>query len=955
MDFKEIEKKWQNKWNRDKVFHAEVDNRKKFYIAFVYPYMSGLLHLGHLFTYTASEVQLRYKRMRGFNTLAKFGFHCTGTPIIAAAQRVKEHEPKQIQALKKMGIAEKEIPKFSDPEYWTTYFPKETLKDAHALGFSIDERYSFKTTYLNPPYDAFIAWQFNKLKEKGYVKKGKHPVVWCPKDNVPVGDHDRAEGEGETPQGFILFKFKLEDNRYIITATLRHDTVWGITNIYINPDLDYVEIQTKDQIWIVAEPMVKKLQNQDFDVHVLGRVKGEELVGKKVESFGGKKIIVLPATFLDPDYGTGLVHSVPSDSADDLIALQELQKDEKTIKKYNLDPEEVKAIKPIEIFNTPEIGANPAQYFLGKYNIKSQKERDKLEKIKKELYKLTFTQSTFGPLYKKGFSQSLEGLSIPDGQKIIKKELLEQGLIDTFYELTGEVVCRCLTKCIIKVVSDQWFLGYNDFEWKKLAHQCLDQMKLYPEKIRKQFDYVIDWLDHWACTREYGLGTKLPWDHNWVIESLSDSTIQMAYGTISKYLQHPEDHGFKIDKLNEQFFDYIFLSKGKAEAVEKSTGIPKKMIEIMKKDFEYWYPFDFRNSAKDLIQNHLAFCIFNHTAIFPKKHWPQAYAINGRIMVDNQKMSKSKGNFFTARELYEKHGADVVRLTSINAGEGLDDANFDMTFLETAPKKLNELHTFVKENYNCGRTERLPIDDWFESVLNNAVKESTQHMENIEFKSAILKGFLDLQRHLRWYSKRTDNNYHKNLINQFIETQVKLLAPFTPHLCEEMWSLIGKKTYVSKESWPEFDESKINPDFEKGEELIDQVMADINAVLKLAKIDAPKTITLVLSPQWKYQLFKNLKQIFTETRDFKEILIKAMTPNLKQYGKDIAKILPKYVKLGSVPDVADQSLESQALKHAQEFLSKRYGNAQIEIIQAEKSKEPKASQALPSKPAILVK
>lgn len=475
MDFKEIEKKWQNKWNRDKVFHAEVDNRKKFYIAFVYPYMSGLLHLGHLFTYTASEVQLRYKRMRGFNTLAKFGFHCTGTPIIAAAQRVKEHEPKQIQALKKMGIAEKEIPKFSDPEYWTTYFPKETLKDAHALGFSIDERYSFKTTYLNPPYDAFIAWQFNKLKEKGYVKKGKHPVVWCPKDNVPVGDHDRAEGEGETPQGFILFKFKLEDNRYIITATLRHDTVWGITNIYINPDLDYVEIQTKDQIWIVAEPMVKKLQNQDFDVHVLGRVKGEELVGKKVESFGGKKIIVLPATFLDPDYGTGLVHSVPSDSADDLIALQELQKDEKTIKKYNLDPEEVKAIKPIEIFNTPEIGANPAQYFLGKYNIKSQKERDKLEKIKKELYKLTFTQSTFGPLYKKGFSQSLEGLSIPDGQKIIKKELLEQGLIDTFYELTGEVVCRCLTKCIIKVVSDQWFLGYNDFEWKKLAHQCLDQ------------------------------------------------------------------------------------------------------------------------------------------------------------------------------------------------------------------------------------------------------------------------------------------------------------------------------------------------------------------------------------------------------------------------------------------------------------------------------------------------
>ena len=79
-------------------------------------------------------------------------------------------------------------------------------------------------------------------------------------------------------------------------------------------------------------------------------------------------------------------------------------------------------------------------------------------------------------------------------------------------------------------------------------------MKIYPEQTRKQLDYVIDWLNRWACVREFGLGTKLPWDENWVIESLSDSTIQMAYNTISKYLQHPEEHGFKTDKLNVKYF-----------------------------------------------------------------------------------------------------------------------------------------------------------------------------------------------------------------------------------------------------------------------------------------------------------------------------------------------------------------------------------------------------------------
>src|SRR3989338_6357110 len=139
LDFNSIAKKWQDKWEKEKVFRAEADKRKKYYIAIVYPYMSGLLHLGHLFTYTFSEIMLRYKKMNNFNAHAKFGFHCTGTPIIAAAQRVKEKEPQQIESLKKMGISDKEIPKFSDPLYWIDYFPKETLKDIKAMGFAIDE------------------------------------------------------------------------------------------------------------------------------------------------------------------------------------------------------------------------------------------------------------------------------------------------------------------------------------------------------------------------------------------------------------------------------------------------------------------------------------------------------------------------------------------------------------------------------------------------------------------------------------------------------------------------------------------------------------------------------------------------------------------------------------------------------------------------------------------------
>jgi leucyl-tRNA synthetase len=952
LDLKKNAAKWQKQWEKDAVFQVEADKRKKYYIALVYPYMSGLLHLGHLFTYTPSEVLARYKRMQGYNVLVKFGFHCTGTPIVSAAQRVKEKEPKQIETLKKMGFAEKEIPKFADPEYWCSYFPQETLIDLKNMGFAIDERYTFKTTYLDPPYDAFITWQFNKLKEKGYVKKGKHPVVWCPKDGVPVGDHDRAEGEGETPQEFLLFKHKLNDGRYLVTATLRQDTVLGITNLFVHPDIMYCEVQVGKEIWIVSEKAVKALQDQEHKVKVKGKVSGKELIGKKTKEFDGSKVLVLPATFVDEQFGTGLVHSVPSDSADDLIALWDVQKDEKRCKKYGLDVKEVQKIKPIPVLDTPEHGGVAAESMLKKYKITSQNQRKELEKIKKELYKLSYYTATFNDKYAKAFSENLKGKKVEEGKEVIKKDLIKKGFAIPFYELTGNVVCRCLTPCIIKLVEDQWFMEYNDPKWKKLTHSCLDSMTLYPEQVRKQFDYVLDWLHHWACTREFGLGTKLPWDKKWVIESLSDSTIQMAYATISKYLEHPEEYGFKTDKLNDAFFDYVYLGKGTGKEVEKSTGIPQKMIETMKKDFEYWYPFDFRNSAKDLLQNHLAFCMFNHTALFPKKYWPKAFMINGRIMVNNEKMSKSKGNFFTMRELYEKYDPDTVRLAASNAGEGVDDANYDMTFLDTAKKKLTDFYAFVKEYQGKGRTKKEGIDVWFENMIHVCVAETTKNMENMLFKSAVQTAFLDLSRHVKWYVRRSNGELHKEIISLYIETQSKLLTPFAPHFCEEMWSIIGKKNYISNASWPKA--KKVNPDATKGELLIEQTMGDVQQVLKLAKVDKPKKITLFVADAWKHTAFTSIAKHLKKTFEFKAIM-KAIAGDakLKKHAGDLAKVLPKIIKTRSVPKSLGQAFEYKSLCDAQTFLTKEYA-CKVNVVKEEDSKEPKARQAMPGKVAILV-
>lgn len=955
MDLKAIATKWQARWDKEGVFKAEADERQKYYIAIVYPYMNGLLHLGHLFTYMTSEVLGRYKRMQGFNVLYKFGFHCTGTPIVAAAQRVKEKEAKQLEALKKMGIPERELAKFAEAEHWINYFPKETLKDIKRMGFGIDERYTFRTTSINPAYDAFIRWQFNKLKEKGYVKKGKHPVVWCPKCNAPTGDHARAEGEGEVPQEFLLFKHRLDDGRYLISATLRPDTVLGITNLFVGPEIEYIEAEVNKERWILGENCLKGLQEQGFLAKVLRKIKGKELIGKKTLEFDGNKVLVLPAEFLDPKFGTGLVHSVPSDSADDLIALWELQKDKESCLKYGLNFEEVKKIKPIPILKTPGYGEIAAEVMLKKYGVKSQKEREKLEEIKKELYKLSHHTATFNEKYKKIFSKNLEGKRVEEGKESIKKELVEKGFAAPYHELSGKVVCRCLTECIVKLVSDQWFIEYNDPAWKKITHECLKGMKIHPEQLRKQFGYVIDWLNHWACTREFGLGTRLPWDEKWMIESLSDSTIQMAYGTISKYLEHPREYGFKLDKLNDEFFDYVFLGKGTAEKVWKSTKIAKEMIEQMRKDFEYWYPFDFRNSAKDLLQNHLAFCLFNHTALFPRRYWPKSFLINGRIMVNNEKMSKSKGNFFTMRELYEKSSPDAVRLTAANGGEGADDANYDMGFLETAEKKLEEIHNFIKENYGKGREEHKLIDEWFESRINEEIRETTDSFEKMMFKTALQHCLMEMQKNLRWYERRTGGRLNKKLVKLFVESQLKMLAPYAPHFCEESWELIGGGGFISQALWPKYDSKKIKPELDISEEILKNNLYDIREVLKLAKVEKPKLIKLFVAEKWKYGLVEQMKGLLAKTRNQGEIMKSLMEGELRQYGKEISRLVPMLMREpGRMPaGKLSQEKELMMLEESKGLIEEEFG-CPMEIILADKSEEAKAKSAMPGKVGVLV-
>jgi leucyl-tRNA synthetase len=200
-------------------------------------------------------------------------------------------------------------------------------------------------------------------------------------------------------------------------------------------------------------------------------------------------------------------------------------------------------------------------------------------------------------------------------------------------------------------------------------------MNTYLPETRNAFEAVLDWLNQWACARTYGLGSKLPWDPVFLVESLSDSTIYMSYYTIANLLHEdmwgktPGPLGIVPSQLTDKTWDYI-LGSGELPP----DTIPQEKAAQLKYHFQYFYPLDIRSSAKDLIPNHLTFWMYIHAALFPEHHWPLAVRTNGHLMLNGKKMSKSSGNFLTMQDATRRYGADATRLSLADAGDEITDA-----------------------------------------------------------------------------------------------------------------------------------------------------------------------------------------------------------------------------------------------------------------------------------------
>ncbi|MCD6313074.1 MAG: class I tRNA ligase family protein, partial [Thaumarchaeota archaeon] len=385
------ERKWARRWMEAKVFEADPrPDAPKIFVCVPYSYQNAPLHVGHGFTYTRGDAYTRFKRMQGYNVLFPWAWHWTGEAVAGTCERLKRGD----EAVRRMlveidGVPEEVLDKFTDPAFVTRYYTEENREVVKAMGFSVDWRREFYTTDLHPYYSKFIQWQYLTLRKLGYVAMGKHPVVWCPKCESPTGDHDRLVGEGVSPEEYTLVYFRVEEyDAYLAAATLRPETIFGVTNIWVHPTGDYVLIEADGKRLIVSREAAEKLRHQ-LKVKMLKRISPEELIGKFAETpLTGVKTPILPADLVDPGFGSGVVYSVPAHAPYDYAGVIALRNNEERLERYGIR-DLVNSIKPISIIRVPGYGEYPAVEEVERLGITSDTD-PRLEEATKTIYSKEF-------------------------------------------------------------------------------------------------------------------------------------------------------------------------------------------------------------------------------------------------------------------------------------------------------------------------------------------------------------------------------------------------------------------------------------------------------------------------------------------------------------------------------------------------------------------------------------
>lgn len=468
-----------------------------------------------------------------------------------------------------------------------------------------------------------------------------------------------------------------------------------------------------------------------------------------------------------------------------------------------------------------------------------------------------------------------------------------------YYTTDKRVVSRLGDECIVAVV-EQWFIDYDYKDTTDIINDYIRNNIDVDDITRNNLIDGSDWLKYWPCSRSAGIGTKLL-DTEYLIDSLSDSTIYMAYYTIAHLINK-----ISIKDVNDAFWDYIFLGKGDLSPTDLSQT--DLMIE-MRNEFLHRYPVDLRVSGKDLVKNHMVMCLYNHYYIWEDINMlPKSYIINGHITINKEKMSKSKGNFMTLRQAVDRYTADATRIALVEAGAGYGDANFSEKGALIAKQKLDMELRWCTDMYdkikNIDKIQELTYwDKIFSNDINAIMNEIHDHINNRRLQAVKHASFNKLYKARDDYMRLVKKGYivvNRSVMEKWLMYHIVASKPICPGYAEQLMK------YTSyNDIWPkDTDYSlKLSAFKEQIDNLIKRCKSTYNKNIRKGK---DVTITLY---RFNYNFIKLLYDIRDGTANYN-----------KKFEKDMEKYIHKYGK-----EWVDWYVEDDGISFAKEWLPKLIG------------------------------
>ncbi len=945
INYSEIEKKWQKRWEDAGLFEIDPNDKEGCLITAAFPYLNMPLHIGHLRTYCLADMYARYLRFAGKNAIYPMGRHKTGTPTLAIAKRINANDPEIFETLKLYGVPEEEARMLTTPELVVDHFDSMVKDDFKRAGLGIDWRRTF--TSIDDKYSKMIEWQFLKLKEKGYLVTGKYVIGWCTNEMNAVGQHDTKGDTSPEIEEMVVVEFEDESTGiYYPCATYRPETISGVSNLFIKAEAEYVIAGFDNKKAYISRAAFEILKLQR-EISEEGSIVGAELIKHKaINPLNGSAVLVLNGSFVKPDFGTGVVMSVPAHAPFDYVELERLNREGSI-------GNEIRYKRVLEIKadqkNTGEGSTMPNQsemdlpalMYLKRFGSGVEASEEQIEEATRQEY---LEEEKFGVM-RDGMH---DGMRVPEARAAITNELEKKDSITRINVVRnyGSVYCRCGTKVVPKLVDDQWFINYGDPAWKEMVKRHFKEMSIIPKSAENAIDYVIDWLNLKPAERAQGLGTRFPFNKNYIIESLSDSTI---YTTLYTYIHILNARGIKAEQLKPTFFDYMYVGGIEAEEVSEETGIDVPTLRKCKEELEYWYAFTSRHSGSDLIYNHLTMYMFNHVGLLSRTLWPKQIVANGLLSYEGKKMSKSEGNIVPIKEGIKNIGADILRFIVGTSSDIGAECGFTLAASNSVKLKNESLVGFVEELKHMEGSGLTGIDYWLYLKLNTKIREATKDMGRLSFRDAYVRIYYDSINELKYYRKRGGNN--QAVVHEFLEKLAIMLSPPMPHFAEEIWSMLGHEDFIERERWPTPDESMMDESYSEIEDTIIALASDIQGLVSLtgkARNGAvPKCAKVIVAAQWKLDAYNNL----ASTRNIREAIEKEyegasreeVSKFISQFGKKLQQLRPITRR--------DQKGMAEALKGAENYLSETAG-FEVNVAYETESNSERAHLALPDRPAI---